>query len=109
MPDGRKKWKTWINTRENYKLVKRKENLDGTNRGLYGNNEEWLDNFLDGKGAFYNGIESADSDNDDETYNENNDQQLPEVLCISLSGAIPSSGSHCFYWFCDIQRSTNRN
>ena len=39
---------------------------------------------LDGKGAFYNGSESADSDNDDETHNENNDQhQLPEGFANS--------------------------
>ena len=37
--------------------------------------KEWLEEFLDGKGAFDNGSESDDSDNDDENYNENNDQQ----------------------------------
>ena len=31
--------------------------------------------FLDGKGAFFNGNVSEDSDNDDENYNENNEQQ----------------------------------
>ena len=30
--------------------------------------EEWLEKFLDSKGAFYDGNES---DNDDESYNEN--------------------------------------
>ena len=30
--------------------------------------------FSDGKGAFYNGNESDNSDNDDENYNENNEQ-----------------------------------
>ena len=43
------------------------------------NYEEWLEDFLDGKDAFYNGSESAASDNDDKTYDENNDPlQLPE-------------------------------
>ena len=37
-----------------------------------------LGEFLDGKGAFYNGNESVGSDSDDDNYNENNDhQQLP--------------------------------
>ena len=35
------------------------------------NQEEWLEEFIDDKGAFYNGSESDDSDNDDENYNEN--------------------------------------
>ena len=33
--------------------------------------EEWFEEFLDNKSAFYNGRESDDSDNDDENYNEN--------------------------------------
>ena len=33
--------------------------------------EEWLEEFLESKGAFYNGNES---DNNDESYNENNEQ-----------------------------------
>ena len=47
------------------------QNLAETDRGLYYNQEEWLEEFLDDKGAFYNGIESDDSDNDDENCNEN--------------------------------------
>ena len=39
------------------------------------NQEEWLEEFLDNKDAFYNGSESDDSDNDDENYNENSEQQ----------------------------------
>ena len=35
----------------------------------------WLEVFLDGKGAFFNGNESDGSDNDDENHNENNEQQ----------------------------------
>ena len=44
-------------------------------RGSY-YKEEWLEDFLDSKGAIYNGNES---DNDVESYNESNEQhQLPE-------------------------------
>ena len=35
----------------------------------------WLEVFLDGKGAFFNGNEYDDSDNDNENYNKNNKQQ----------------------------------
>ena len=47
------------------------QNLAETDRGLYYSQEEWLEEFLDDKSAFYNGIEIDDSDNDDENYNEN--------------------------------------
>ena len=47
-------------------LVKRRQNLAETDRGPY-YEEEWLEEFLDSKGVFYNGNES---DND-----ENNEQQ----------------------------------
>ena len=72
---GCKNQKAWSKTREKYMPVKRRQNLAGTDRGsCY--KEEWLDKFLDGKDTFYNGIES---DNDDESYNENNEQQqIPE-------------------------------
>ena len=49
----------------------KRQNLGEADRELYYNQEEWLEEFLDDKGAFYNGIESDDSDNDDENYNEN--------------------------------------
>ena len=49
----------------------RRQNLAETDMGSYYNQEERLEEFLDNKGAFYNGIESVDSDNDDENYNEN--------------------------------------
>ena len=63
---GRKKQKTWNKARGKYILVKRKQNLAETDRGSHYNKEEWLEEFLDDKGAFYNGHESDDSDNDDE-------------------------------------------
>ena len=45
-----------------------------------------LEEFLDGKCAFYNGNESDDSDNDDENYSENNEQQqLPEGFANSAT------------------------
>ena len=60
--------------------IKRRQNLAETDRGSY-YKEEWLEEFLDSKGAFYNGNES---DNDDESYNENNEQQqLPEPFANS--------------------------
>ena len=39
----------------------RRQNLAEADKGSYDNEEEWLDEFLDDKGAFYNGIESDDS------------------------------------------------
>ena len=55
--------------------VKRKQNLAEIDRGLHYKAER-LEEFLDSKGAFYNGNES---DNDNDSYNENNEQQqLPE-------------------------------
>ena len=60
--------------------VKRRQNLAETDRGSY-SKEERLEYFLDSKGAFYNGNES---DNDEESYNENNgQQQLQECFANS--------------------------
>ena len=42
-----------------------KKKLAETDRGPYYNQEEWLEEFLDNKGSFYNGSKSADSENDD--------------------------------------------
>ena len=39
----------------------RRQNLAEADRVSYYNEEEWLEEFLDDKGAFYNGIESDDS------------------------------------------------
>ena len=72
---GVKKWKAWNKTREKYLPVKKRQYLTETDRGSYYNQGQWLEEFLDSKGAFYNGIENDDSDNDDENYNENNEQQ----------------------------------
>ena len=47
----------------------RRQNLAETDRESYYNQEEWLGEFLDDKGAFYDGSESDDSEND-ENYNE---------------------------------------
>ena len=66
-------------TRQEYMPVKRRQNLAKTGKGSF-YKEEWLE-FLDSKGAFYNGNES---NNDDESYNENNEQQqLPEGFANS--------------------------
>ena len=71
MPDGRKriltpftsykKRKTWNKTREKYMSVKRRQNLAETDRGSY-YTEEQLEEFLDIKGAFYNGNENDNND-----------------------------------------------
>ena len=66
-----KKRKAWNKTRKKYMPIKRRQNLTETDKGSY-YKEERLEEFLDRKGAFYNGNES---DNDDESYNENNEQQ----------------------------------
>ena len=61
---GCKKQKAWNKTREKYMPVKRRQNLAETDRGSY-YKEEWLEEFLDSKGAFYNGNES---DNNNESF-----------------------------------------
>ena len=73
MPDGRKqilspftrckKWKALNKTREKYMPVIRRQNLAETDKGSY-YSEEWLEEFLHGKSAFYNGNKS---DNNDES------------------------------------------
>ena len=68
---GSKKRKAWNKIREKYMPEGRRQNLAETDRGSYYNQEEWLEEFLDNKGAFYDGSESDDSDNDDENYSEN--------------------------------------
>ena len=50
--------------------VKRRQNLAETDRGSH-YKEQWKEEFLDRKIAFYN---SNESDYDDESYNENNEQ-----------------------------------
>ena len=49
--------------------VKSRQNLAERGGGSY-HKEEWLEELIDSKGAFYNGSES---DNNDESYNENNE------------------------------------
>ena len=68
---GRKNGKAWNKTREKYLPEERRQNLAERDRGSYCNQEEWLEEFLDDKAAFYNGSDSDIRDNDDENYNEN--------------------------------------
>ena len=49
----------------------RRKDLAETDRESYYNPEEWLEEFLDDKGAFDYGGESDDSENDDENDAEN--------------------------------------
>ena len=49
----------------------RGQNWAEADRGSYCDQEEWLEEFLDDKGAFYDGSENDDSENDDDNYTEN--------------------------------------
>ena len=49
-------------------LEEKRQNLAETDRVSYYNQEGWLEEFLDDKSTFYYGIESDDSENDDENY-----------------------------------------
>ena len=60
---GRKKRKAWSNTRRKYMPEERRQNLARAERGSYYNQEEWLREFLDDKGAFSDRSESDDSEN----------------------------------------------
>ena len=68
---GRKKRKAWNNTREKYMPEERRQKLAETDRESFHNKEEWVEDFLDDKDAFYNGRESDDGDNHDENYDKN--------------------------------------
>ena len=61
---GRRKRKAWNKTRVKYMPVRRRQNLAETNRESY-YNEKWLEELLDGRGAFYNGNEK---DNNNESF-----------------------------------------
>ena len=56
---GRKKPKARNKTREKYNPEEKIQNLAETDRGSYYNQKKWLEEFLDDKGAIYNGIETA--------------------------------------------------
>ena len=60
---GVKNEKLGIKLEENMQQ-ERKQSLAETDRRSYYNNEEWLEEFLDDKDAFYNSSESDDSDDD---------------------------------------------
>ena len=51
----RKKRKPWKKTWEKYLPEERRQNLVDKDRGSYYNPEQWLEEFLDDKAAFYNG------------------------------------------------------
>ena len=69
---GCKKRKVLNNTSEKYMPEQIRQNLAETDRWLYYNQEEWLEEFLDENEVFSNGSESDASDNDHENHNENN-------------------------------------
>ena len=53
---------------------KKKTKFSWNIQGIILQQRGWLVEFSDGKGAFYDGNESDNTDNDDENYNENNKQ-----------------------------------
>ena len=62
----------------------RRQNWSETKRGSYYNQQEWVEEYLDDKDAFYNGSESDDGDNDDENYNENMEALVRKFLIGAL-------------------------
>ena len=56
---ARKKRKARNKTREKYMLEEKRQNLAETDKGSYDNQEKWLEEVLDDKGAFYNGTKAA--------------------------------------------------
>ena len=46
-------------TREKYIPEEKRQNLTGADKRSYYNQEKWLQEFSDDKGAFYNGTEAA--------------------------------------------------
>ena len=61
-------------------MEERRQNLAQTDRVSYYNQEEWLEEFLDHKGAFCNGSERDDSGNNNENYIEN----IEAIVCNVL-------------------------
>ena len=55
--NGLEKRKSWKKIREKYMPEESRQNLAETDWGSYYNQEEWLEEFLDNKGAFYNSSE----------------------------------------------------
>ena len=70
-------------------MKERRQNLAETDRRSYYNQEKWVEEFLDDKGAFYNGSESDDDDNDDEYYNENMEAVVRR--CLKVSQILPEN------------------
>ena len=70
-------------TREEYMLEEIRQNLAKTDRSYY-NQEEWLEKFLDDKGAFYDVSESNDSENNNENYLKIQKQPLVVFFKVGL-------------------------
>ena len=58
-------------------LEEKGQNLAERDRGSYYNQKEWLEEFLDNKGTFYDGSESDINESDDDNYTEN----IEAVVC----------------------------
>ena len=67
---GHKKRKAWNNTKQNI-CLKKENKIDLKQAGDHITIKEWVEEFIDDKGTFYNDSESDDGDNDYVNYNEN--------------------------------------
>ena len=67
---GHKKRKAWNNTKQNI-CLKKENKIYLKQAGDHITIKEWVEEFIDDKGTFYNGSESDDGDNDYVNYNEN--------------------------------------
>ena len=91
---GSKIQKAWNKISENCMQKETRHNLAEKVRESYCNLKEWSEEFRDNKGAFYNGRESDNSDNDDdENYNENNEHCFSNN-CYKIVLSILSSASN---------------
>ena len=82
---GRKKRKARNKTREKYMLEKKRQYLAETDKGSYYNQEKWLEEVLDDKGAFYNGPKTAAGSVLSEKLLLKNPQILQENICVGVS------------------------
>ena len=60
-----------------------RQNLAKTDRGSYYNQEKWLEEFLKGKGIFYNDGDIDSETYDNESSSDRNDEQ--EEVCESFN------------------------
>ena len=87
----------------------RRQNLAETDRESFYNQEEQVEEFLDDKDAFYNGIESDDDDNNDENYNEDGSIRSQMFFKIGvLKNSANFTGKHLCWSFFLIKLQAQR-